>query len=178
LAAGACSLARSQNSFCMQGLKMTNSILLELTLTYVVNFRWLIEGDANTGCVRKVLSVWSVLNGVEQAVELSESPVGAIWSFCAFPNVCCRWYGVSSCYKPFSRSVWHCLLRLFTSTGLKIERLVFGDRSKLPTEPTHFRTLWAWLDQTPPTFRPFTERVFLLSDRSDRTARSSRTHAL
>ena len=84
--------------------------------------------------------------------------------------------GISSCYKPFSRSVWHRLLRLFTSIEIKIERSVFGDRSKLPTEPTHFRTLWVRSDQTPPTFRPFTERVFLRSDRSDRTDRRFRTH--
>ena len=87
--------------------------------------------------------------------------------------------GVSSCYKPFSRSVWHRLLRLFTSVEIKIEWSVFGDRSKLLTEPTQFRTLGLWLwvrsDQTPPTFRPFTERVFL---RSDRTDRRFRTHPL
>jgi hypothetical protein len=41
------------------------------------------------GCVRKVLSDRSVQNGVEQA-ERSESRVGSIWSFCAFPNVCCQ----------------------------------------------------------------------------------------
>ena len=44
-----------------------------------------------SGCVRKVLSVRSVQNGVEQA-ERSESLVGSIWSFCSFPNVCCQWW--------------------------------------------------------------------------------------
>ena len=81
--------------------------------------------------------------------------------------------------RKLSRSVWHRLLRLFTSIEIKnTERSVFGDRSKLPTEPTHFRTLWMRSDQTPPTFRPFTERVFLRSDRSDRTDRRFRTHPL
>jgi hypothetical protein len=86
-------------------------------------------------------------------------------------------YGASSCYIPFSRSVWHRLLRFFfTSIDIKIERSVFGDRSKRPTEPTHFRTLWVRSDQTPLTFRPFSERVFLRSDRSDQTDRRFRTH--
>jgi hypothetical protein len=85
--------------------------------------------------------------------------------------------GASSCYKPFSRSVRYRLLRLFTSIDIKIERSVFGDRSKRPTEPTHFRTLWVRSDQTPPTFRPFTERVFLcgLTDRIKPIVVSERT---
>jgi hypothetical protein len=40
--------------------------------------------------------------------------------------------GASSCYIPFSRSVWHRLLRLFALIDIKIERSVFGDRSKRP----------------------------------------------
>jgi hypothetical protein len=75
-----------------------------------------------------------------------------------------------------SRDPCHRLLRLLKSVEIKIERSVFGDRSKLPTEPTHFRTLWVRSDQTPPTFRPFTERIFLRSDRSDQTDRRFRTH--
>ena len=72
-----------------------------------------------------------------------------------------------SYYKPLSRSVWHRLLRLFTSIQIKIERSVFVDRSKLKTEPMHFRTLWVRSDQTPPTFRTIIERAFFcgLTDR-------------
>ena len=58
---------------------------------------------------------------------------------------------------------------------------MFGDRSKIPTEPPHFRfrQLWVRSDQTPPTFRPFTERIFLRSDdsdQSDQADRRFRTH--
>jgi hypothetical protein len=37
--------------------------------------------------------------------------------------------GVSSRCIPFSRSVWHRLIPLFTSIDIRIERSVFGDRS-------------------------------------------------
>jgi hypothetical protein len=84
--------------------------------------------------------------------------------------------GVSSSYKLLSRPVMRRLPRLFTSVEIKIERSVFGYRSKILTEPTHFRTLWMRSDQTPPMFQSFTECVFLQTDRSDQTDRPFRTH--
>jgi hypothetical protein len=122
------------------------------------------------GCVRKVLSDRSVQSGIAQ-VERSESRVGWIWSFCAFTNVWCQGRWSFKLPHTFLEIPMASFATFVYVNWYKKERSVFGDRSKLPTEPTHFRTQWVHSDQTPPTFRPFIERICLRSDRSDWTNR-------
>jgi hypothetical protein len=74
--------------------------------------------------------------------------------------------------------------------SIKTDWSVFGDRSKLPIEPTHLRTLRLWLDYRPhpldpiylldptPTFWRFSECVFQRFVWSFRTDSHFRTHTV
>ena len=100
----------------------------------------------------------------------SESLIGSIRSFRAFPNV----ERVTILHKP--SGICPRVPQMFTSAELKSERSMLGDRSKRPVESAHFRMQRARSDQTPTTFRSAFERFFQRLDRSDRTGRCFRTH--
>ena len=128
--------------------------------------------DEQSGFVRNVLS--------DQSQQTGQISTPCVQNLCRIDQIVSRLtehLTSQILHKPSSIRLR--VLQVFTSAELNAERSVFGDRSKWPTEQTHFRTPQrVQTDQTPPTFRPVFESSFQRSDRSDRTDRSFRTHHL